>query len=516
MYQPIADVDKWDNATKRYYKEKIEVFIKTVMAVSMREGISLDVPYDEGVIDLFIEMGFVKQAADFECVKTLIKGETFKELLKCGTVVVRNRNLYDPYLIKLNESSRKAMQRTESESTKFRLVDLFCGAGGLSLGFIREGCRVVFANDIDDLCIETYKYNHPEIPEKNVTCGDIRKIVDRIEDYIDGDIDIVIGGPPCQGFSSANKHHRVINDPRNELYKYYIKAIEKLAPKIVVMENVRGMLKVADQVVEDYESISAKKGDKEYSYIIAYRLLNSADFSVAQSRERLIYIAIRNDIVERTGTDPESVFHAIDAEGKKAAVFNLSAALEGVRSLEPPEVMGVGELDTEEAGRKIDVNPFDGRENEYLRLINDNRSIPLVFNHKARYCSPINHEIYRRLDPGDDATDPKIADIMPYAHRNDKFKDKYFKLYADRPCRTITAHLRSDCHSHIHPTEARTLTPREAARVQSFPDDYLFLGPYLKTYIQIGNAVPPLMAKGIAHELIKLLGGGKDEDREFY
>ena len=82
-------------------------------------------------------------------------------------------------------------------------------------------------------------------------------------------------------------------------------------------------------------------------------------------------------------------------------------------------------------------------------------------------------------------------------------------MYADRPCRTITAHLRADCHSHIHPTEARTLTPREAARVQSFPDDYLFLGPYLKTYIQIGNAVPPLMARGIARALIRLI---KKED----
>ena len=512
MYQPIADLDKWDNATKRYYKEKIEVFIKTVMAVSIKENISLDIPYDEGAVDLFIEMGFIKQATDLEYVKALIKGGMFKEFLKCGTAVVKKRNVYDSYLLKLNESSRTALQHKESESAKLRLVDLFCGAGGLSLGFIREGCRVIFANDIDNLCIETYKYNHPEISEDDVICGDIRKIVDRIEKYISEDVDIVIGGPPCQGFSSANKHHRVINDPRNELYKYYIKAIEKLAPKIVVMENVRGMLKVADQVVEDYESICAKKGNQEYRYKIAYRLLNSADFSVAQSRERLIYIAIRNDIAERTGKTPDIIFQAIEAKNKGTTVYNLSDALEGVRPLEPPEVMGVGELDTEEAGRKIDVNPFDGRENEYLRLINDERAIPLVFNHKARYCSPINHEIYRRLNPGDDATDPKIADIMPYAHRNDKFKDKYFKLHADRPCRTITAHLRSDCHSHIHPTEARTLTPREAARVQSFPDDYLFLGPYLKTYIQIGNAVPPLMAKGIAHELIKLLGGDKNED----
>lgn len=178
MYQPIADLKKWDNAAKRYYKEKIEIFIKTVMAVSKKEGISWNVSYDDGAVDLFIEMGFIKQADDLDLLKALLKGETYKDFMRCGTVVARNRNTYDSYLLKLNEKARKELQYKESKSTKLRLVDLFCGAGGLSLGFIREGCRVVFANDIDELCMETYKYNHPEISEENVICGDIRKIVD--------------------------------------------------------------------------------------------------------------------------------------------------------------------------------------------------------------------------------------------------------------------------------------------------------------------------------------------------
>ena len=143
-------------------------------------------------------------------------------------------------------------------------------------------------------------------------------------------------------------------------------------------------------------------------------------------------------------------------------------------------------------------NQYDNNDNKYLNLINQNRKIPYVFNHKARYCSDVNYEIYRRLNPGDDATDDKIKDIMPYAHRNHCFKDKYYKLIADRPCRTITAHLRMDCHSHIHPTQIRAITPREAARIKSFPDDYLFWGANLKTYMQIGNAVPTMMARGIA------------------
>ena len=149
--------------------------------------------------------------------------------------------------------------------------------------------------------------------------------------------------------------------------------------------------------------------------------------------------------------------------------------------------------------------PFENNENAYLNLINKGRTIPYVYNHKARYVSDVNYEIYKKLNPGDDATDEKIADIMPYAHRNHCFKDKYYRLIADRPSRTITAHLRMDCHSHIHPFQIRTLTPREAARVQSFPDDYLFWGAYLKTYMQIGNAVPCLMAKGIASVIKKYL-----------
>ena len=94
---------------------------------------------------------------------------------------------------------------------------------------------------------------------------------------------------------------------------------------------------------------------------------------------------------------------------------------------------------------------------------------------------------------------------FPYKHRNHIFKDKYFRLKENKPSRTITAHLRMDCLSHIHPTQTRTITPREAARIQSFPDDYFFLGPYLKTYMQIGNAVPPIMAKHIAKVIKKYL-----------
>jgi DNA (cytosine-5)-methyltransferase 1 len=271
------------------------------------------------------------------------------------------------------------------------------------------------------------------------------------------------------------------------------------------MENVKGMLSVADQVVEDYQNIVETRNGTKFSYKVAYRLLNSVNFSVAQSRERLIYIAIRTDVIETKQITPELLFEQIlkNNEGKKP--FVLRDALEYIKPLDAPRVKNMNEVDDESTGKKIDVNTHNGDENEYLQLINGERKIPYLFNHKARFVNDINYDIYRLLNQGDDASDPKIADIMPYTNRLHCFKDKYYKLIADKPSRTITAHLRMDCHSHIHPFQIRALTPREAARCQSFPDDYLFLGAYLKTYMQIGNAVPCLMAKCIASEIKKYL-----------
>ena len=133
-----------------------------------------------------------------------------------------------------------------------------------------------------------------------------------------------------------------------------------------------------------------------------------------------------------------------------------------------------------------------------MTLINQGRVCPLTFNHKARYNNDRDIEIYSRLNPGDKSDDPKIADIMPYARRNGIFKDKYFKLEPDKVSKTITAHMKFDCNMYIHPTQARGLTPREAARVQSYPDDYFFRGAFTKTFMQIGNSVPPLLGRAIA------------------
>ena len=486
---------------KAQFIELITIYIRLVEVFAEKHNYAIPTTsLTSQVEEELLTMGVL--TADFTAkdLQKILGSIVYVQLVDSVSFALLHKKEMGGLLDKLNNSKRKQLQEASLKSGKPTFVDFFAGAGGLSMGFMKAGYRVAFANDFEEVCVETYKYNHPELPSDKILEADIRKIVDHIEDYIKEPVDLVVGGPPCQGFSSANKQ-RVIDDPRNELYKYYIRAIKKLLPKFVVMENVHGMLTVANQVVEDYEAIKEERDGKTYTYKVAYKLLRSDEFSVAQARERLIYIAVRDDIAAAKNVVPEDIFALIEKNNQGKPHFLLRDALENIKPLSAPRIKNQNEVDSDECGKKVDVNQFMGNDSPYLQLINGGREIPYIFNHKARYVNDINYDIYRLLDQGDDATDPKIAHIMPYANRNHCFKDKYYKLIADRPSRTITAHLRMDCHSHIHPFQIRAITPREAARCQSFPDDYLFLGAYLKTYMQVGNAVPVIMAQGIAEAI---------------
>ena len=380
--------------------------------------------------------------------------------------------------------------REAVDDNSLQMVDLFCGAGGLSLGFTQEGFVTCLANDIQDVCVDTYAHNHPETPRNKIILGDIKeKIVDHVEELLDGvKVDVIVGGPPCQSFSMANRQ-RIIDDPRNFLYKNFVQTVEKVKPPFFVMENVKGMMSVKNQVIEDFEAIG---------YTVSAQILNAKDYGVPQNRERLIYIG------NRVGVDNEAVFAEIVESSKAIPDYYLSDALFGLKELKASRVKNSTDLETEETGRKID-HDYIQQQNDYIAFINQNRKYPAVLNHKARYNNDRDIEIFGRLYPGDKSTDPKIADIMPYSSRNDIFKDKYFKLELDKVCKTITAHMKFDCNMYIHPWQARGLTPREAARVQSYPDDYFFRGAYTKTYMQIGNSVPPLLGRAIAIVVKKYL-----------
>lgn len=386
-------------------------------------------------------------------------------------------------------SYRNKVQSEELKKTGPTYADFFCGAGGLSWGFHRAGFRMSLANDIQECCIDTISLNHPEVPEKNIIAGDINDVLDRICDLSRfKNVDVVAGGPPCQGFSMANRQ-RLIDDPRNHLYKSFVKGIDLLKPKFFVMENVRGMLKVKKQILQNF---------KEIGYTASAYILNAKDFGIPQNRERVIFIG------NRIGIDNELVFSRVKKIGKTHLETCLGDALYGLPILSAKTVPNATELEDEISGYTF-FNNFCFNTNSYINLINEFRNIEILYNHKARYNNPRDIEIFSRLLPGNNSADPKIADIMPYKRREKIFKDKYFKLDSQKVCKTITAHMKFDCNMYIHPSQARGLTPREAARIQSFPDDYFFRGPYTKTYMQVGNSVPPLLGEAIANAIKQAL-----------
>lgn len=506
MFNYVNNIDKKD---KRLFTEKVKLFIRLIKAHAKSYNLSfssVNSTISSSTINKLIELNIVESGleGDIKLLKNTLKKDIFNDFIKAINYSIQHNKLIGSLLNNLDPIKRRALQKELSKINKPKIVDLFCGAGGLSLGFTQEGFRVVFANDFEDVCVETFRYNHPEVPDERVVLGDIRDLVDTLQDQIDTDIDVLVGGPPCQGFSSANQQ-RIIDDPRNELYKFYLKAVSQLTPKFVVMENVKGMLPFAEQIVEDFNNVIIKRKDSSYSYSVDCKVLKSNEFGVAQNRHRLIFIAVRSDVSEQKAINPTEIFQEIENNNTKLREHALKSALDYIKPLKAPRIKNTTDIDDDVTGKVVDMNMYQGNENSYLKLINEDRIIEYVFNHKARYTNDINYEIYRTLDQGDDGTSEKIQHVMPYKHRNHIFKDKYFKLIENQPSRTITAHLKMDCHSHIHPRQIRSITPREAARIQSFPDDYVFLGAYLKTYMQIGNAVPPLMARGIAKVLKKYI-----------
>lgn len=449
-----------DKCLERVTKDISEAFLKT-RAELYREEVKTDSDLKEAFRKLSVICNDIEQ-----------KCEKCPVCKYCNTYI---------------ENARKSV-----DDDSLKMIDLFCGAGGLSLGFSQEGFITSLANDIQDCCVDTYAHNHPETPRDHIVLGDIKDVVKNLDELLAGRrVDIVVGGPPCQGFSMANRQ-RLIDDPRNYLYKSYVEVVEKVHPKFFVMENVKGMLSVAEQVKEDFRNIG---------YSVECYVLNAKDFGVPQNRERLIYIG--NCI----GVDNEQVFREIFELSASIPEHNLGDALFALRELEASRVKNATETGSIESGYKIEKNNIADI-NEYISYINQGKTIAVVSNHKARYNNDRDIEIYSRMEQGDRSDDPKIADIMPYARRNDIFKDKYFKLENDKVCKTITAHMKFDCNMYIHPTQARGLTPREAARVQSYPDDYFFRGAYTKTYMQIGNSVPPLLGRAIAQVIKKYMKEG--------
>lgn len=368
-------------------------------------------------------------------------------------------------------------------------MDLFAGCGGLSLGLQQAGFMPWFVNEIVEQYCNTYKVNH-NLSDEHYFVGDIADLNKNINKYshLFQDITLVCGGPPCQGFSMANRQ-RIIDDPRNSLYKQYLIFLQHVRPKFFIMENVKGMMNKITEILQNFEEFL---GD---DYKFDYAVLKAQDYGVPQNRERFILIG------NRLGVEPAMIFDEIYK--LKRNPFVLHDALVGLPHLEAKKGKGKKDVECSESG--FTSCEFTYIHNDFYIFINGDKDVKTLYNHKNRFNNERDIEIYRRLPQGANSLHESIADIMPYSRRNDIFKDKYFKLDENQVCKTITSHMRYDCNMYIHPWEARGLSPREAARIQTFPDDYVLTGSLSSWYAQVGNAVPVKLAKAIGDALIKFL-----------
>jgi DNA (cytosine-5)-methyltransferase 1 len=377
-------------------------------------------------------------------------------------------------------------------------IDLFCGAGGLSLGFERAGFKCVGAIDISKACINTHKLNFPDCVSINT---DISKINPRefSKEIGNKKIDLVIGGPPCPTFSTIghakiksikgknNLNFTLFDDDRNFLFKNYFSYIEHFKPNFFIMENVPNFITKYQGSI--FNQTKAKIEKLGYKILNEDNLVfNAADYGVPQTRKRMIIIGTK--IKNFNFKLPKIDFFSDDnLFSKKNKYRTVKDAIEDL-----PKITDNWRID------ECDYSIFKNL-NSFQKLMRK-KTNGKVKNNICRMTNDRAKKVFKEMKQGSKYMDlpKKIRNILPF--REDIFADRLKRLVNSKPSWTVIAHIGMDGYMYIHPTETRTLSVREAARLQSFPDDFIFLGTQMETYHQVGNAVPVLLSEAIARSLV--------------
>lgn len=385
------------------------------------------------------------------------------------------------------------------------MIDLFAGAGGLSEGLSEAGFHCLFASEIVPAYANTYKKNHPST---TVLTADIRTVdAEKVRHQLGlkkGELDLLAGGPPCQGFS-INAPVRSMLDQRNHLFKEYLRFVEAFAPRAVLIENVPGL--VSFENGSTLHAILDSLADLGYG--TAVRILGAPYYGVPQMRWRTIILGLRGTQIPEYAF-PEPIYQApikpnfaTQLDGEILVKLPLTTSLANFTTVKE----AIGDLPPLEAGEKGEevksyaCDPFC----DYQKNLRTGSSG--VYNHQAPRLSNINLERLKFIKPGGNWTDIP-QDLLPKgmqrASKGDHTK-RYGRVEPDGLASTILTKCDPHWGAYFHYDQDRSFTVREAARLQSFPDHYIFTGTQAEQYAQVGNAVPPMLAKAVGLSLKAIL-----------
>ena len=355
----------------------------------------------------------------------------------------------------------------------YKVLDLFCGCGGISEGFALAGFEIAGGIDFNEQATLTFQHNFKTAKVHNI---DITQFPDSkiTEEY--GDVDVIVGGPPCQGFSTANRHQKEIEDPRNKLFFEYIRFVQNIHPKVIMIENVRGLLTRDNGYA--INRIKELLGGKEYN--ISYQVLDASEYGVPQNRKRAIIIGVRKDF-----KDIAFSFESMKKQSK-------TTVDDAIGELYDLEKLGVG--------AKTITTPPDSLLRKYFR-----RKDSILLDHDIVYPAEKVQERIKHVPQGGNWQN--VPEQLWPSDRKNRHSSAYKRL--DPKVQSCTIDTGNAHSNYFHPLYNRIPTIRESARLQSFPDSFEFLGPRGSKYRQIGNAVPPLLAKAIAEAIKHII---KNED----
>lgn len=390
-------------------------------------------------------------------------------------------------------------------------LDLFSGCGGFSLGLQWAGLKCLAAIDFNEPAIATFKANHPDVPHALVR--DLTKFrPEQLDELLGGTrVDLIVGGPPCQGFSKArqvdgaNHGERLVEDPRRNLYREFLRFVKYYQPKVFVMENVPGLRSAAGG--EFFTRVQVES--RELGYRVVPYEVEAWRFGVPQKRVRQLFIGTRRElplfIVDRyirpthanIDERPHGGLQQTVTLGE--AIGDLPPIEAGDDRFERPYDIGLRREHVERYGRRY---VFDVLQANKTKTLTAHTSRPHSLRDLRDFCRLLEGENSKQAIARGEA--------MEFPYDREKFKDRYTRQCRDGLCSTIVAHLKKDGLMFIHPTQTRSLTPREAARVQSFPDTFALPPQPTNSFAQIGNAVPPLVGKAIGQAISEYVSAAVD------